>query len=357
MDIVKKRILTLILGVLFLVIALALNNLNLLRVILAITSIILLTYCLQLERNNKKVFVTLFVIVMTFFVIGLDYLTVSLFKKTPIITISIVSNEYGSVYNGIGYRVWKCNDNSIKVDPLYKIGYYCDVDYMSTESINNVLPAIMNNFEHYKNNYVKIIGRVTKIVDDTQFYMETYTESNEIITYDDKNKLSINFNYTEPKISNLNVDDIITVIGKVQNKNDNEVILVDSRFKDEVTQQGDVSLKVESNINCEYDKEYWFQAGDNNYYKSCVNSVNITIDNRNYNLSIALSNNVITLDQIKNESLGYEKQAKDNSIMYKYKDFNILVCDPSNSKDIIVGRTTMSFNDGYCSNVEENRGV
>ena len=108
MSIVKKRIISLLIGILFLAIALLLNVFHLLRVLLAISSIILITYSMQLERNSKKIFIPLYVIVLTFFTIGIDYLNVSLFKKTPIITISVVPNAHGEVYNAIGYRVWKC---------------------------------------------------------------------------------------------------------------------------------------------------------------------------------------------------------------------------------------------------------
>ena len=357
MSIVKKRIISLILGVIFLGIALILNSFNLVRAILAITSVILITYSMQLERDSKKIFIPLYVIVLTFFVIGVDYLNVAMFKRTPIITLSIVSNEHGTVYNAIGYRVWKCDDEQTKLDPLYKIGYYCEASYMSAESINNVLPLIVSNFEHYKNNYVKIIGRVTKIESDTSFYMYAYSDKDNIVKYNQEYKLVVNFNYADNKISKLQENDIVTVIGKVENKNGNEVFLVDSRIKDEITSQGDVTFDAENNIYCEYDKELWFQTDNNIFYRSCINDVNIRIDNREYNLLNAISNNVITLQQITEESQGYNTQSKDNSIMYVFKDFNILVCDPAYSRDVIVGRTTMSFEDGYCNKVEENRGV
>ena len=357
MSIAKKRTLSLLIGIVFLAIALLLNIFNLLRVILVILSIVLMTYSMQLERNSKKIFIPLYVIVLTFFCIGMDYLNVSLFKKTPIITISVISNSNGTVYNAIGYRVWKCNDDQIKVDPLYKIGYYCEVDYMSAESINNVLPTMMSNFDHYKDNYVKIIGRVTNVDSDTLFTMETYKEYNNVIKYDHEYKLLVNFNYANEKLSVLQEDDIVTVVGKVSSKNGNEISIVDSKFKDEVTSQGDVTFNAESNIYCEYDKSLWFQTEENIYYLSCIKDVDITIDNNQYNLFNAISNGIVTFKQIEEESLGYDTQSKDDSVMYRYKDFNILVCDPSYSTDVIVGRTSMSFTDGYCNNVEENRGV
>ena len=357
MSIIEKRIVSLVFGTLFLVVALILNKFNLLRAILALLSILLITYSMQLERDGKSIFVPLYAIVITFFVIGIDYLNVSMFKNTPIITISIVSNNNGVVYNAIGYRVWKCNNDDVKVDPLYKIGYYCEVDNMSAESINNALPTIMSNFEHYKDNYVKIFGRVSKVEDDTKFIMETYKEIDNTVKYNNEYKLLVNFNYGNSKVTSLKENDIVTVIGKIESKFGNEITMVDSRFKDEVTSQGDVSFDAESNIYCEYDKELWFQTENNIFYKSCINDVNITVDNKQYNLLNAISTSVITLEQIENESLGYETQTKDESVMYKFKDFNILVCDNNYSRDVIVGRTSMSFTDGYCNNIEENRGV
>ena len=357
MNIVQKRFISLIIGVIFLAIALVLNSFSLLRAILAIFSIIIITYSMQLERSHKFVFIPLFVIVLSSFVIGIDYLNVSIFKRTPMVTISVVSNENGSVYNAIGYRVWKCNDKDLFVDPLYKVGYYCEADSMSAESINNVLPTIISNFDHYKDNYIKIIGRVSSIENASMFTMCTYREINNEIKYNDNYKLIVNFNIANDKLAKLQANDIVTVIGKVESQEGNKIVLVDSKFKDEITSQGDVSFDAESNIYCEYDKELWFQTTDKIYYKSCINDVNITVDNKMYNLLNAISNNVITLKQIENESLGYESQSKDDSIMYKYKDFNILVCDPSYSRDVIVGRTTMAFTDGYCKHIEENRGV
>lgn len=357
MSIIKKRIISLVIGTLFLIIALALNTFNLFRTILALSSIVLVTYSMQLERNSKKIFIPLYVIVLTFFVIGIDYLNVSLFKKTPIITTSIITNESGVVYNGIGYRVWKCNNSDIKVDPLYRIGYYCEVENMSAESVNNALPTINDNFDHYKGNYVKILGRVSKVENDSKFIMETYKEINNTVQYNNQFKLLVNFNYGSNKVTELKENDIVTVVGRIESKFGNEITMVDAKFKDEATSQGDVSFDAENNIYCEYDKELWFQTDKNIYYKSCINDVNITVDNKQYNLMNAISNSIITLEQIENESLGYETQSKDNSTMYKYKDFNILVCDRSYSRDVIVGRSSMSFTDGYCNNVEENRGV
>ena len=325
------------------------TNPAILRAILAILSIISLTYCLQLERNNKKIFITLFVIIFTFFVIGVDYLTVSLFKKTPIITISIVSNDYGKVYNAIGYRVWNCKDDTFKVDPLYKQGYYCQKETMSSENINNVLSTIVNNYDSYKDSYVKIIGRVSKIVDDKTFYMQMFREENNLIKFDETNKLYVEFDYKNNDISGLNQNSIITVVGKIDRKEGNDIYMIDSIFTRENISSGDVLFGAETNIYCEYDKQLWFQTSNNIFYKSCIEDVNLKINDNIYNLQNAIMNNLITLEEIENEALGYQTQNRDYSRMYNFKDFKMLVCDPNVSRDIIIGRSEMDFSDGYCN--------
>jgi len=347
MSVVTKRFLSLIIGIILLVIALLMNRFNIIRVVLCLISIILLTYSNQIERNNKKVFIPLFIIFFFFFIISLDYLCVCTLKRTPIFSYSVVKSESGNVYNAFGYRVWYCGDKTFKVDPLYRVGYYCNVKYETSENINNVLSNVINNFEQYEGTYVKIIGRVSKVVDDKTFYMESYIDDNGDIKFDETNKLYVEFNNSSKDVANLVSGSIISVSGKIDRLKDNDVYMIDSSIINE--NLSDSKIITESdNGTCEYGKEYWFKTSDNTYYKSCVKEVNMSINNYIYNLEKALQNNLITLDEIKNEANAYITQDKDNSIMYVYDYFKILVCDESNSNDVIIGQSTMEFSDGYC---------
>ena len=357
MNIVKKRFISMAIGVAILVAALLMNKFNLLRALMCIISIIILTYSNQLERQNKKVFIPLFVIIFSLFVVALDYLCVTTMIKIPIITFSIVSDGSGTVYNALGYRVWTCKDKTFKVDPLYKLGFYCEKEALQSENINNVLSNIVADFDRYKDSYIKIIGRVKKVESDTMFYMESYKEINNQINFDSTNRLYVEFNYSNNTINSLEEGSIVTVVGKLDRKDGNYIYMIDSTFNKEQISSGNVLFGAEENIYCEYDKELWFQTNDYIFYKSCIEDVNITIGSNQYNLQNAIKNNLITLDEIKEESLGYQKQSKDNSTMYNYKDFKILICDESKSKDIIVGKTSMDFSDGYCTIDNSNRGV
>ena len=71
----------------------------------------------------------------------------------------------------------------------------------------------------------------------------------------------------------------------------------------------------------------------------------------------AIKNKVITIKDLENNASGYLTNSTDASIIYSYENFKVLVCDSSNSKDIIVGRNSMSFSDGYCKNETDNNDV
>ena len=357
MNIVKKRFISLILGIILLVVALLMNNLNLVRAILCILSIVILTYSFQLERQNKKVFIPVFVLLFTLFVVALDYLVVGAFKKVPILSYSVVTSKYGTVYNAVGYRVWKCKDDTFKLDPLYKLGYYCQKESLTSENINNVLSTVINNFDDYKDSYVKVIGRVSAVENDTSFYMQMFKEEDGIIKFDNTSKMHVEFNYGTSSVSKLTPNSIVTVIGKIDHKSGNDIYMVDSDFTTESISSGDVLFGAEENIYCEYDKQLWFQTSDNIFYKSCIEDVNLKINGNQYNLQNAIKNNLISLEEIENEANGFQEQTKDKSLLFVYNDFKMMVCDPNVSKDIIIGRTTMDFSDGYCKVSNDNRGV
>ena len=213
MNVVAKRFISLILGVILLVVGLLMTRFNIIRMLLCIVSIILLTYSSQLERDNKKLFIPLCAIFFLFFVISLDYLCVCTLKRVPIFSYSVIKSDDKMVYNAFGYRVWSCKNEAMKVDPLYRLGYFCNVEGQTPENINNVLSSVVDNFDSYKGTYVKIVGRVAKVVDSKTFYMQSYKEENNLIKFDETNKLYVMFDSESKTVSNLLEGSIITVSG------------------------------------------------------------------------------------------------------------------------------------------------
>ena len=92
MSTVSKRLLTMFIGIILIVIAFILNS-GVIRVILAVSGIVFLTISNSLERNNKKLFLSLFAIIFFCFLVSLDYLIVGAFKKSPIFSYSIIKTN------------------------------------------------------------------------------------------------------------------------------------------------------------------------------------------------------------------------------------------------------------------------
>ena len=359
MSTVSKRLMLMFGGIVFILLAFILNS-GIIRAILMFLGIISLTISNSIERNNKKVFIPLFLLIFFFFMVATDYLLVTSLKKEPIFAYSVVSTGKDKVYNAIGYRVWVCNDkeNTFKVDPLYKLGYLCSTQDMVAESINNVLPKIYSDFNRYKDSYIKITGKLTKIVNETEIYMNTYKEIDNEIVYDEDYELDVHFNMANQEVAKYNLNDEITIVGKVISKED-AIKIIDSNF---VTvgvfeSSDEYDFDVNTNIYCQYDKNLWFETKEKIYYKSCINSISLNISGGNYTIEAALKNGVVSLEDLKNSSLGYLTNSKDKSVIYTFNNFKILECDPSSSKDVIIGRNEMSFDDGYCKTHNDGVGV
>ena len=351
MSTVSKRLITMFLGILFIFIAFVLKS-GLLRPILAFMGIISLTYSNAIERPNKKLFLTLFAIIFFFFMVALDYLVVTSMKKEPIFAYSIVSTGKNKVYNAIGYRVWVCSDkdSSFKVDPLYKLGYYCSTQDITAESVNNLLPKISSDFNRYKDTYIKVTGRLSKVINSTELYMNTYNDDGEDILFDDDYILDVNFNMESLELSKYNIKDEITVVGKVTSKDNNKIRIIDSNFvtSSAFESNDDYNFDVNTNMYCQYDKVLWFETKNNIFYKSCINDLSINLSGGNYKLEAALKTGLISFEDLKDSAQGYLTNSKDKSVIYTFNNFKILECDPSTSRDVIIGKNEMTFDDGYC---------
>lgn len=347
-----------IIGIILFIIALVLNNMQVLRILLSITSLILLTYSFVVDRVKKKMFSVLYFIMLLLFSISVDYLVVGAFKKVPIYSYSVANKDNNTLYNAFGYRVWKCSNGNFKVDNLYKLGYYCDNNEISEESINNIINNIYDNFDKYKDTYIKVSGKVSDIKDSQTIIMQGYKEDISDLIFVGSNKLYVVFNMPSNKISNLSSGDDVVISGKVDRIEGNNIYLIDASFNDNISPKDEITFDVDDKNFCQYDRELWFETSDNLFYKSCIDDVEITIGNKAYNIVNALTTNTFTLDDLEQEAKGYLTNNKDNSIIYNYDNFKILVCDPNTSRDIIIGSSKLGFGDGYCEiDSEEGAGL
>ena len=77
-------------------------------------------------------------------------------------------------------RVWQCNEDdydNIIVDPFYEKGYMCNANDIETVDINTFLNSVVQNHSEYKNNYVKIKGKISKKSGINSIEMRPYTET------------------------------------------------------------------------------------------------------------------------------------------------------------------------------------
>ena len=61
-----------------------------------------------------------------------------------------------------------------------------------------------------------------------------------------------------------------------------------------------------------------------------------------------ISSNKISIDDIYNGSEETEKSETDESIIYRFEEYSVLVCDQELSKDIYIGKKNMKFTDVTC---------
>ena len=204
---------------------------------------------------------------------------------------------------------------------------------------------------------MKINGKISNIIDDTKFYMQVFNLDTS--SFNDDIILEVNFNIPSSELNKYKVLDEVTIVGKIDSYKDNIVKMIDSNFLSNSTYETSdtYSFDVNENIYCGYDKALWFQNSEQLYYRACLNSIDITIGEDKYDLSFAIKNGIISLQDLKDSASGYLSNSKDSANIYIYNNFKMLVCNNSSSSDVIFGKTSLSFEDGYCNVGNDEVGV
>ncbi len=91
-----------------------------------------------------------------------------------------------------------------------------------------------------------------------------------------------------------------------------------------------------------------------NIYTYCIDEAIVSYPDNKYELPQALSSNKIKIEDLYNGTDNIDINEDDNSKIYRFEEYSILVCNPEKSKDIIIGKKKMSFKDVECQlKVEE----
>lgn len=330
-------------------------------IIWLIGTIITIIFFTKKYRLNK--IISLFIFFCIFIVsIVLDGLIVIKFKKIPVFSYNIINTNTARVYNGVGVRVWQCDKNNYQdliIDLFYNKGYMCNAEDLDTIDSNAFLNSVIENYSDYKDTFVKINGHISKKTGQNYIEMKPYETKNITIngyvSFADNITLRILFNENEQELDNYDVYDEITIIGKVKNLEESNgryfIYMYDSKVASSIS-LNDYSISVINDDKCTLGKDIIFSNENSIVYTYCLNNITVTYpNNKKYDLANALSSNKLSVEQIISESNSIKNSEDDESILYEFSNFNILVCDKSLSKDIIIGNKNMNFTNVTCDSL------
>lgn len=361
----KKDIILLIVGLILIITSFIIKYIPGIKPILwFVGTIITMIFFIKKYHLNK--IITLFIFICIFLVsIVLDGLTVIYLKKIPVFAYNIVNTKTARVYNSIGIRVWQCDKNNYQdliIDLFYNKGYMCNAEDLDTIDSNVFLNSVIENYSDYKDSFVKINGRISKKNGQNYIEMKPYETRditiNGYVSFADNIILRILFNENEPELDNYDVYDEITIVGKVKNLEESNgryvIYMYDSKVASSIY-LNDYSISVTNDDKCSLGKDIIFSNESSIVYAYCLNNITVSYpDNKKYDLANALSSNKLSIDQIISESNSTKNSEDDESILYEFNNFNILVCDKTLSKDIIIGNKNMNFTNVTCdSKVQE----
>lgn len=354
---IKLNKILLIISIIMLLTSILIKTSNAIRPILWILSIIVFAINIKKSTNYTKSKVIVISIILFAVSLVIDGVIVYTFNKIPVFTYSITKKDNIIVYNSLGMRVWQCNENdynNIIADPFYKKGYMCDANDIETMDINTFLNLVVQNHSEYKNNYVKLKGKISKKSGINSIEMKPYTTTdvqvNGYVEFASNITLKVFFQ-EGINIDNYDIYDEITIVGIVKNMESNQgnhtIYLSDTKLVSTINLD-EYTLTVTKEKKCSEEPIGLYNHDEYNLYKYCLQEVLVTFPDGQYELSSALSSNKLQLNSLYNDYLKIEEN-DDNSKIYRFEEYSILVCDPITSKDIFIGPSNMKTKNVTCN--------
>lgn len=355
-NIIKKILV--IICLLLVLIAFLINKSSLIRIILCLISLIIITYLKIQGKKNKLKNIPLYFILYLIILITFDAAIVILCKRIPIFSYNIITTNDTIIYNSLGLRVWQCDVNdkkSIKVEPFYEKGFTCNVENMDALDSNSFLNSIVQNYDNYKNSYIKINGKISKKNGQNYIEMQPYEEDsitiNGYVKFASNITLRIIFETAEPELDLYDIYDKITVVGVIKNleyKNNKYIIYM---YESQIASNINLStfkITTSSKEECNDEKEIIYSNDTTSVYSFCLNEISVTFpQNNTYELSTVLSSNKIQLADIYKNSVN-EETNENNHILYELNNYNVLICNPEKTNQIIIGSKAMTLESNLC---------
>ena len=353
-EMLKIKIRLFLFSIIFLLVALFMNELNVFRLVLCLFSILILTFMSTYNNTKHYKYIPIYLLFYVVLFILIDNVIVCTFNKVPIFSYNIITTKEARVYNALGLRVWQCDKDNYKnliVDPFYKNGYSCDASHMDAIDSNSFLNSVIENYSEYKNNFVKVYGKISKKQGQTYIEMQTYDASdidvNGYVKFANNITLRIVFNKQEDLLDEYDVYDNIMVVGIIRNMESsngkNLIYMSDSKILSTISYTKETKCLEERLVYTEEKSEL---------YSYCINNIYVTFNEDVYELSATLSSSKLNIEDLLVADEILENENKDQ--LYKSNGYNILVCNKEYSNKIVIGHEGLDFENYICPSKTKN---
>ncbi len=354
----KRNNVYLVIGILSFLIALIINRPTVIRLLLTLISVGFIVLYISIKGIKRNVLVTIGILLLT---IVIDSIISSLFIRIPIYAYNIANSGNVRVYSSFGYRIWQCDKKdykNLKVDVFYNKGYVCNPDDIEEIDSNSFLNAVIENYDEYKNNYVKIKGKISKKNSQNSIEMQPYEQNsitvNGYVTFADNITLKIMFNDNIKELDLYDIYDEITVIGVVKNLEhlDDQFIvyLSECRLVSQAS-YSKYSIVINKESTCSSENSILYTTDNDELYSYCLDEIIVDYGENKYELSHALSSGKLDIDSLYKKSISVDSNT-DGDELYNFKDYNILKCNKNNNKMVVIGPKDMSLDTIKCKKEE-----
>ena len=353
----------LIISIIFLLTSILITKFTVIRLILWIVSLIVLSINIKKTYSyttSKTIIIYLLLLMASIIVDGVISFS---FSKIPVFTYNIVNTKNTIVYNSIGIRAWQCDKKDYKkiiVDPFYKNGYMCDIEDIESIDINTFLNTIVENHNEYKNKYVKITGKISKKSGLNSIEMKAYEKTdnqvNGYVEFSDNITLKILFDKDELSLDTYDIYDEITIIGVIKNidkATDNHIVYMTGTRTVSNLDLKEYTITINKEKKCSTEPIQIYTSTNYELYKYCLKDVIVTFPDGQYEIEAALSSNKLYIPDLPSGSTKSEKNKEDNTTIYRFDDYSILVCDNKISNKIFIGPKKMKIDAVECQVNEE----
>lgn len=343
----KGRLFLVTLSLLLIIVPFWMRDWQFMRLILALTGLILLTFVLFFKKK-KNIFKITFVFLSFFLELFLvDYLLVSFMDMPPILALKITSSNNMSNYDGIFYRTYNCNENQI-LDHFYREPYLCTPN-LDQVSVNYLANSILTNFSSFSQKFFNIQGKISSIqgtnILELQGYEQTSDNLNGRVLFHNTITIQADFG-SRYDLSNYKVYDMVNVIGRISHKKkvgDTTYIYL----KDAILLENDLYETYELDYSeeniCDNSVKLISATNEYNFYSTCLKDMYIRYDNENiYELSYVLTDRRMTLEKM---TSNMHKVTDEVLTLYEGNDLNILKCQTNN---VIIGTKDLNLTSKIC---------